>query len=66
MWISVNDEMPTTYEDVLVTDGNNVAVAHMDAYSVFLPSNVDSGYDMFEPSLDMGTITHWCDLPELP
>jgi len=66
MWISVNDEMPTTNEDILVTDGNVVAVGYMDEYSEFLPSNVDSGYDMSEPSLDMGTITHWCDLPELP
>lgn len=65
MWFEVKDRLPATNEDVLVTDGNYVAVAYNDSYGNWIPSNVESSYDMSSCFLDLEP-THWTDVPELP
>ncbi len=65
-WNSINDGLPKTDVDVLVTDGLVMAVAINDCYSCWQPSNVDVTYDMAGVVLDIGTITHWAELPNLP
>ena len=67
-WISISDDTPNGDDDVLVSDGWYMAIAHLDRYAYgikFLPSNVDVSYDMASAGLDF-TPTHWAPLPNLP
>ena len=65
-WFKVEDQMPKTNEDVLVSNGKYMAVAYNDSYSYWTPANVETTYDFSSAVLDMGTITHWSHLPNLP
>lgn len=65
-WFSVEDRLPCTDEDVLITDGTEVIVAYNDSYSDWNASNVSSSYDMASVQIDLCKITHWRDMVELP
>lgn len=72
-WISCIDQLPTSYTDVLVTDGERIWVAQKydggDSY-VFLASHPDykrkpeNEYGM--PFSTRSQSTHWMELPKLP
>ena len=65
-WNDINNGLPKTDVDVLITDGLVIAVGSNDCYSCWQPSNVDVTYDMAGVILDMNDITHWAELPDLP
>jgi len=58
-WISVEDRLPEEYEDVLVTDGVEVALG----FFVMDPEYPQWGYDGHCVG---GLETHWQPLPEPP
>lgn len=71
-WISCKDRLPSTYQDVLVTDGERywVASIHEEKLQFWLASHPDyrrSPRNEFGcPFATFSVPTHWMPLPEPP
>ncbi len=77
-WIKIEDQIPEAFMDVLVSDGENVAVAFQGSFSNnkpkkpeillwHVPNFIDSEWTgVCWLSNDIGEITHWMPLPEKP
>jgi hypothetical protein len=59
-WISVKDIMPPKYENVLITDGDEIQLGHL------LEDNEWGSYVKPFYRLDVDNVTHWAWLPPLP
>lgn len=59
-WIKCSERMPDDFEDVLVTDGDNVEVMwrhRSGLWDYWAPRN---------PNISSNDVTHWMPLPEPP
>lgn len=77
-WIKIEDKLPEEFIDVLVSDGENVAVAYQGVFSNEKPKNtnilqwhvpnfIDAEWTgVCWLSDDIKKITHWMPLPEIP
>lgn len=64
-WNKVSDSFPNSSIDVLITDGESVAVAHNSDLGYWVPSNIET-YPLHEPLAFPFDIKYWAELPELP
>lgn len=67
-WNKIEDEVPNSDRDVLVSDGHGcmfVGWLYDGERELFTPSNVTSYGDSVEADT-IGVMTHWMELPEKP
>ena len=57
-WISVDERLPEQYENVLVTDGEDVVCGYY--------VSGEEGWNYFDYVICRGLETHWQPLPEPP